>query len=421
MTLCRLAALFSATRIAAAESSPFSIFWKLGESSWEPPPYDVSGFGFVENGTWILDVFSGQPAWPDMFGFDAGTEDGRCCGGPNCWPPAAEFPCTDYRWTNATCGAAARDSLGTPAPAAVKANRTDMGPTCCNPGGCVPQEANISAIVALTKRLVAESVPAGFSGNCVLDQEGYNSIASDVAFGDCDWPHAWSNVYRNYSLALVRARQPSLPEAEVAATAQREWRQATAALMVASLEAAKAVRPSCKWGYYGAETTCSILKPCSPSPVPGADPLCGYDHPTEGPKFRKQALDLLPVVAASDVLFPSIYLTDVFPRSHGVPLGLSGLACYLDLQNGSTSLSPPCVNDTLETQRGGIRSVVGQAMRAAAVVVNSTKPSVIPFMWEFCGICDADDDNCPPCCECHVSCCCHIRTLCVTQRLRPQT
>lgn len=373
-------------------SNEYSICWLLGERSWEPPAYDVNQYGFVENGTMILDVFGGQPTWPDILGHDRGA-DGKPCGG---WPPREEFKCMNYSWTNSTCGSLWK-SRGTQVPGSKDkpSAHTDLGPLCCNPGGCVPQEGNVSAIVALVKSLVAKHVPPGFDGNCVLDQEGYNAIATDVAFGECDWPHQWPNVYRNYSMGLVRHMQPGLPEGQVAAIAQAEWQNATVALMVASLQAAREVRPSCKWGYYGKEVVCSIYTPCAPSPVPGVDPLCGYDHPTQGPKLRKQAEVLSPVVAASDILFPSAYLMSVSPRSHGYLLGLSGLECD---QAGWTG--PHCDHHTIETQRAGLRSIIGQAVRASAAVIS--RPPVIPFIWQFCSVCTVFSHaawNCAPCYE----------------------
>ena len=169
---------------------------------------------------------------------------------------------------------------------------------------------------------------------------------------------------------------------------------------------------------------CSIYKPCAPSPAPvrggapvcrptpvgapvchptpaqfscsiyklGADPLCGYDHPIAGPKFRKQAEALLPVVQASDILFPSAYLMSVDPRSHGYILGLSGLECDLNHWAG-----PPCANHSLAVQRAGLRSIIGQALRASAAV--ERKPPVIPFIWQFCSVCNSYsmNTNCAPC------------------------
>ena len=368
---------------AGAGTTPYPIYWKLGERKWEPPPYDVAAYGFNAIGTMILDVFGGHPTWPDIKGNDRGA-DGKPCGG---WPPREEFPCMNYTWTNATC-------KGNPYEGADDwyrpSNHTALGPLCCNAGGCVPQEANISAIVADTKHWVEQKVPIGFSGKCVLDQEGYNAIATDLQFGECDWPHDWSNIYRNYSLALVRRQQPGLAEAQVAEIARQQWTNATVKLMIASIAAAREVRPLCKWGYYSKEVSCSIYKPCAPSPVPGADPLCGYDHPIAGPKFRQQAEVLLPVVAASDVLFPSVYFMSVVPRSHGYLLGLSGLQCELNHWAG-----PPCANDTLAVQRAGMRSIIGQALRASAAVPH--KPPVIPFVWQFCSVCNAQNSNCAPC------------------------
>jgi hypothetical protein len=365
---------------------PFSTWWLLGERSWEPPPYDVSQYGFNENGTMILDVFGGQPVWPDIKGHDRGP-DGLPCGG---WPPRDEFSCLNFSYTNETCKGTHnwyRDHAS---------HRTDLGPLCCNEGGCVPQEANVSAILAVVAQKVAQHVPVGFDGNCVLDQEGYSAIATDVQFGECDWPHAWSNIYRNYSTALVRARQPGLPAEEVARIAQEEWQNATVALMVASLETARRTRPACKWGYYGKEVSCSIYEPCAPSPAPGADPLCGYDHPVEGPKFRRQAEVLQPVVQASDILFPSVYMMSVAPRSHGYILLKSTLACDRG-DDGLRWAGPHCSNNSIEVQRAGLRSVIGQALRSAAAVDLPSKPTVVPFIWNFCSICNSAHSNCAPC------------------------
>ena len=77
-----------------------------------------------------------------------------------------------------------------------------------------------------------------------------------------------------------------------------------------------------------------------------------------GPKFRKQAEALLPVVQASDILFPSAYLMSVSPRSHGYLLGKSGLQCDQGQWDG-----PHCANTTIEVQRAGLRSIIGQALR----------------------------------------------------------
>lgn len=372
-----------AAAAAAAAALPYTIFWKLGETKWEPPPYDPTVYGFDANSTMVLDVFGEHPTWPDIKGHDRGA-DGKPCGG---WPPREEFACRNFSWTNATCRGNPYEGSGN---WYRDSHRTDLGPLCCNAGGCVPQEANRSRIVEDTKRWVAQEVPAGFSGQCVLDQEGYNAIATDVQFGECDWPHGWSNVYRNYSLALVRAQQPDLPEAQVAEIARQQWTKSTVELMVASINAAREVRPSCKWGYYSKEVACSIYTPCAPSPTPGADPLCGYDHPVAGPKFRKQAEALLPVVQASDILFPSAYLMSIDPRSHGYILGLSGLQCDLNHWSG-----PPCTNHSLAVQRAGLRSIIGQALRSSAAV--ERKPPVVPFIWQFCSVCNSMNTNCAPC------------------------
>ena len=104
---------------------------------------------------------------PRIIGIDRGT-DGKPCAGPN-----AE-PCYNYSW----------------APSCTKAGgvntETMWGSLCCAAGGCSPQEGNASAVGRLVHSFVQQKVPADFTGNCVLDCEGWNALTTDTTFGTCD-------------------------------------------------------------------------------------------------------------------------------------------------------------------------------------------------------------------------------------------
>jgi hypothetical protein len=47
------------------------------------------------------------------------------------------------------------------------------GPVCCAVGGCVPQEANLTAIGEMALAHVTSVVPPDLTGNCALDWEGW--------------------------------------------------------------------------------------------------------------------------------------------------------------------------------------------------------------------------------------------------------
>jgi polygalacturonase len=157
----------------------YSIYYTLGNPAWSPewsstkplpgpPPYNVSQFGLRAQSTITFDISSGnQSPWPRIIGIDRGT-DGKPCAGPN-----AE-PCYNYNW----------------APSCTKAGgvntETMWGSLCCAAGGCSPQEGNASAVGRLVHSFVQQKVPADFTGNCVLDCEGWNALTTDTTFGTCD-------------------------------------------------------------------------------------------------------------------------------------------------------------------------------------------------------------------------------------------
>jgi hypothetical protein len=185
-----------------------------------------------------------------------------------------------------------------------------LGPVCCSRvGGCVPQEANLSAITAMvtTCKNVRKLIPVDMASNCVLDFDSWapiidmggqfgNTFAHCPIIGDEDSGTAGKErprpvpkhmivgptLWYNYSCALVRQRSPHLSrEAEVVATAAREFLSNATTLFVQVLRVAKSVRPKCHWGYWGewplgAYRNLSNL--CTNQTATSGDPLCGFSE-----------------------------------------------------------------------------------------------------------------------------------------------
>jgi hypothetical protein len=180
----------------------------------------------------------------------------------------------------------------------------------------------------------------------------------------------------------VRQRQPSLSPSQAIAQARREFHQAASAILVTALRAARTARPKCHWGYYGEMSACSLRSPCTEPGPDGTDPLCGYDHPTEGAALRAIAEQHRPVWDESDRLFPSIYFQGIQPSG-----SINSYACMDAHFRGAR-----CRNYTLAQNRAMIHSTIAQAMRSAAPAastnVQGTAPvkgkPVLPYMWQYC-------------------------------------
>lgn len=174
-----------------------------------------------------------------------------------------------------------------------------LGPVCCAKGGCAPQEADLDAIGAMAHKHVTEVVSPDMAGNCVLDWESWQPVVvPDLGyFGYCpgglsetlprsdgDWrprptPQPFIEGYTlfsNYSVGLVRQRQPHLSEAEALEAAAHEFLSAATAAYVKVLEVAKAARPNCHWGYWGQNALCSWHRRCTNQTATSGDPKCGF-------------------------------------------------------------------------------------------------------------------------------------------------
>ena len=349
----------SSSRNASSLSAPapapqYTIYWALGNPAWAPTPYDVASFGIVPDATIVFDVSAGAGSpWPKLICTDRGP-DGKPCAGPS------SEPCYNFSFVEADCtkaGGVRRD-----APWATAAGLPPV--LCCNPGGCTPAEGSRVKIKAQVAGTVAGKVPGNFSGNAVLDVEGWNPIASPDIFGSCNTAEtgrsttsaAWfmEQGLRNYSVAAVMHEQPALTKPQAVAVAQMRFSGAAADILVAALEGAKATRPLARWGYFGEVGLCNLDGPCvdptTEFAAGGSDPLCGYDHPTAGPRLHAQAEAQRPIWAASDALFPAIYFQSVQPG--GV---IGSYACDNQHFTGSA-----CKNLTLADQRAVAHSAVAR-------------------------------------------------------------
>lgn len=204
-----------------------------------------------------------------------------------------------------------------------------LGALCCAKGGCVPQEADLSAIAAMAARHAEAIVPPDMAGNCVLDHEQWKPIViPELKFAgycpseymlpksDGDWrplptPKTLvegETLWWNYSLGLVQQKRPTLSLAEAEAEAAKQFLSAATAVYVTVLQAVKRARPRCHWGYWGANGLCSWHRLCTTQNATSGDPVCGFDNPAYRQLIWNFTQQQLPIVQESDALFPEIYL-----------------------------------------------------------------------------------------------------------------
>ena len=145
--------------------------------------------------------------------------------------------------------------------------------------GGVPQAANLKVFLDSLATSIEATIPAtGYAGLAVFDFEAYAPLWSEDT-GAGGWH---GKAYRVYSVKLVQDANPSWSKAQAEAEAQTQFEAAAIKLFVAALQKGKAMRPHAQWGFYG---------------MP-------YVHGSSN------SSKLLPIWKASDVLFPSIYLSE---------------------------------------------------------------------------------------------------------------
>ena len=355
-------------------TTPYSI-WYNDAGNYPPSVYnpgDAAQYGFIvdddthwprHNGT-ISASFGVEdgPEWPNfLFGLTNNSYDPWAGVGNVSW--TSKKNCEDLPGGSA----ARRDS--------------PIGPVCCSRvGGCVPQEADMAALTAMVSESVQKLVPPDMTGNCVLDMESWapvvdldgqfgNTFAHCPILGDEDSGTAGkkrprpipkpmivgATLWYNYSCALVRQRSPHLSEAEVVATAAREFLSAATAVWVQVIRVAKSVRPRCHWGFFGDWAVCEYHNLCTNQTATSGDPLCGFMNPKYREKIWNITQQQLPIIAEADALYPDLYIGS--PRMHGYD-GVS-----------------------IGYRRGEMRSIVGQAVAGGDAV--GGRP-VLPFARTAC-------------------------------------
>jgi hypothetical protein len=236
----------------------------------------------------------------------------------------------------------------------------------------LPRQAHTAAVWIKCAVLCARE-----PGNCVLDHEQWKPIVDPVLKyagycpseymlprSDGDWRPLptpkplveGETLWWNYSLGLVRQKRPQLSLAAAEAAAAEEFLSAAVAVYVTALKAAKSVRPLCHWGYWGANGLCDWRRRCTNQTATSGDPLCGFENPASQEAIWNFTQQQLPIVEASDALFPELYLES--------PLRDSGYSLA-----------------TIGYRRGEMRSIVRQAVAAGDVF--GGRP-VLPFIRTFC-------------------------------------
>ena len=152
--------------------------------------------------------------------------------------------------------------------------------------GGVPQAANLARHLELTKQHIEAIIKdPGFDGLATFDFEAWTPVFDDnVAPATINYH---SKRYQDYSVALVKAKNPSWSAAKLRAQAKREFEAAAIELFVSTLTVARGVRPKALWGFYG-----------FPS---------GFNN-----------AQLKPIWEASSALYPSIYLQSSVNAAHDV-------------------------------------------------------------------------------------------------------
>ena len=121
-------------------------------------------------------------------------------------------------------------------------------------------------------------------------------LPDDPAYCCIDWEAAYpmlelgSNEHNmNLSMALAKRGSPAASDAELAQIAVRQFNGAVQRLWLETLTTAQEVIPACNWGFYGLPRVFNMGGGYSD------DDKALHDH-------------LLPLLAASDALYPAVYL-----------------------------------------------------------------------------------------------------------------
>jgi hypothetical protein len=161
-------------------------------------------------------------------------------------------------------------------------------PLFCNGG--IPQLVNMSLHLAGLRHdlVVTRGYPRNYTGHVVLDFEYWHADRTQP-------PDEWASahlpeLYKNASIAFARSRHKTIPEGQLATTAQHELAAAMTHVLSASLLFVRQLFPhACGVGFYG-------------YPSNHYWPLPAHENQT----LADEAL--LPLWQASTAVYPSVYL-----------------------------------------------------------------------------------------------------------------
>lgn len=158
--------------------------------------------------------------------------------------------------------------------------------------GGVPQVIDMKAHLKAAAEDINYYIPSNQSGWGVLDFEEWRPL----------WDRNWSpkDIYRKYSMSLVKDKNPSLSEKELWNAAKAEFQHGAQTYFLESMRLGQRMRPNRLWGYY-------LFPECY-----------NYHYKKEGvvyngecPDIEKKRNDeLIWLWNESTALYPSIYLVE---------------------------------------------------------------------------------------------------------------
>jgi hypothetical protein len=162
--------------------------------------------------------------------------------------------------------------------------------------GGLPQSPAFDLPAHLAKVRADLRAFAAVAGDAAPGHTSPHAAAGDPAYCCIDWEAAYpmlelgSNKRNmNLSMALAKRGSPTATDAELAQIAVRAFNGAVQRLWLETLTTAQEAVPACNWGFYGLPRIYSM----------GG----GYSDDEKALHDR-----LLPLLAASDALYPSVYL-----------------------------------------------------------------------------------------------------------------
>eukprot|EP00039_Didymoeca_costata_P015420 m.262101 g.262101 ORF g.262101 m.262101 type:complete len:833 (-) comp16222_c0_seq1:188-2686(-) len=225
--------------------------------------------------------------------------------------------------------------------------------------GGIPQLANLTEHLEEFSTQLQECVPdTSYNGYIILDLEEWDPVweMNNCSYDGfplypdpsyCNSSNMWRGQYQQASIAHAERENPTMPLPWVINIAKKEFETAAMSFMENTIKLGKRMRPNATWGIY--MVPYKVHGPCVLTN--DSEYLCGFSHPTYGPKISALYEQLTPLWQTVDAIFPSIYVSG---------------------------------NVSMELQRAYVASNVGMAKKLANMNkrVDSNgvqRPTVVPF------------------------------------------